>query len=89
MESQDQKLVFKVKKVEKYFITQKIGEGVQGTTFKCYHEDNPSKVYCAKQVSRRMLTVDQDAKKLFERELLLLRMIRSPYFVKIHDILKS
>ena len=48
MESQDQKLVFKVKKVEKYFITQKIGEGVQGTTFKCYHEDNPSKLYCAK-----------------------------------------
>ena len=36
-----------------------------------------------------MLAVDQDAKKLFERELLLLRMIRSPYFVKIHDILKS
>ena len=36
-----------------------------------------------------MLDVNEDTKKLFEREVLLLRMIKSSYFVKIHDILKS
>ena len=36
-----------------------------------------------------MLALDSDSKKLFEREVLLLRLIKSPYIVKIHDILKS
>jgi len=45
---------FRVKQVEKYVITEQLGEGTNGMTFKCYHEDNPHILYCAKKVSREI-----------------------------------
>lgn len=86
---EEKKKKFKVKQVEKYVITESLGAGVNGVTFKCYHIDDPNKLYCAKQVMRDELEEDISVNKLFEREVLLLRMLKNPYIVRIHDIIKS